>query len=337
MRDPKTGLLRHGWDESKPMPWADKTTGLSPEVWARAMGWYVMALVDVLDWFPADHPKRAALVAALNRNMAAVIKAQDAKSGLWWQVMSRPPHNGPAMEKQPDGSIRAGIMHESERQLLRGLRQLHVYLRHRQRRSYGLPAARRRVLRQRAHGKASRSSSSLLMPTARLPFTAPSKSAVSAEHPIALATSTTTSTSPSSIRTPRASAPLCWPAPRWNKLLTRPLVLPKPVCFQVPKTTAPDRSQRLARPLHWSTPGSTPKPARTPSARPSSFHYKWSDDSNNGYSFFGRAFRRYGVKLATEPAAPTAASLAQAQIYVIASPDIPVQEPQSALHGQGQR
>src|ERR1700730_1041669 len=65
MRDAKTGLLKHGWDESKTMAWADKTTGLSPEVWARAMGWYCMALVDVLDWFPKDHPKRAALIAAL--------------------------------------------------------------------------------------------------------------------------------------------------------------------------------------------------------------------------------------------------------------------------------
>ena len=57
------------------------------------------------------------------------------------------------------------------------------------------------------------------------------------------------------------------------------------------------------------------------------FHYKWNDDSNNGYSFFGRAFRRYGVTLATLPAAPTRASLAQAQIYIIASPDIPSKNP----------
>ena len=106
MRDPKTGLLRHGWDESKSMPWADKTTGLSPEVWARAMGWYCMALVDVLDWFPQDHPQRPALVAALNRTMAAVVKVQDPESGLWWQVMTHPPHTGPMAQKQPDGSIR---------------------------------------------------------------------------------------------------------------------------------------------------------------------------------------------------------------------------------------
>ena len=108
MRDPKTGLLRHGWDESKAMPWADKTTGLSPEVWGRAMGWYCMALVDVLDWFPADHPQRAALVAALNRNIAAVVKAQDPKTGLWWEVMDRRrqwPHDAEAA----DGSIRVGM------------------------------------------------------------------------------------------------------------------------------------------------------------------------------------------------------------------------------------
>jgi unsaturated rhamnogalacturonyl hydrolase len=38
MRDPVTGLMKHGWDESKQMPWADKKTGLSPEYWGRAMG-----------------------------------------------------------------------------------------------------------------------------------------------------------------------------------------------------------------------------------------------------------------------------------------------------------
>ncbi len=90
MRQPGTGLMLHGWDESGAMPWADKKTGLSPEVWARAMGWYAMALVDVLDWFPKDHPKRPALLAALDRTMKAVVTAQDAKTGLWWQVMDKP-------------------------------------------------------------------------------------------------------------------------------------------------------------------------------------------------------------------------------------------------------
>ena len=57
------------------------------------------------------------------------------------------------------------------------------------------------------------------------------------------------------------------------------------------------------------------------------FHYKWDDDAASGYSLFGRAFQRYGVSLATLPAAPTPAALAKAQIYVIASPDIPAKNP----------
>ena len=89
MRDAKTGLMRHGWDESKEMAWADKSTGLSPEVWGRAMGWYAMALVDVLDWMPADHPQRGAVIAALSRTAAAAVKFQDVKTGLWWQVMDK--------------------------------------------------------------------------------------------------------------------------------------------------------------------------------------------------------------------------------------------------------
>ena len=57
------------------------------------------------------------------------------------------------------------------------------------------------------------------------------------------------------------------------------------------------------------------------------FHYKWDDDANSGFAFFGRAFQRYGVKLETETTAPTMADLSRVQIYVIASPDIPVKNP----------
>jgi unsaturated rhamnogalacturonyl hydrolase len=89
MRDPKTGLLRHGWDESKKMGWADKGTGLSPEVWARAMGWYSMALVDVLEQMPANDPQRPQMEVLARRTLAAVIRYQDAGTGLWWQVMDK--------------------------------------------------------------------------------------------------------------------------------------------------------------------------------------------------------------------------------------------------------
>ncbi|MDB5201092.1 MAG: glucuronyl hydrolase [Ferruginibacter sp.] len=93
-RDPKTGLLYHGWDATREMAWADKRTGTSPNFWARAMGWYAMALVDVLENFPPTHPKRQALVDILNRTMKAVATYQDKKSGLWFDILDKPAVKG---------------------------------------------------------------------------------------------------------------------------------------------------------------------------------------------------------------------------------------------------
>lgn len=86
--DPKTGLLYHGWDESKKMGWANKVTGTSPNFWSRSLGWYVMALVDVLDYFPKNHPKRAELISYLNSTSNAIAKFQD-PTGLWYQVTDK--------------------------------------------------------------------------------------------------------------------------------------------------------------------------------------------------------------------------------------------------------
>lgn len=97
-RDPKTGLLYHGWDESKQQAWANKTTGTSPNFWGRAMGWYGMALLDVLDNFPKNNPKRQDLLAILNRFADAVTKNQDQKSGLWYQVLDKPNGKGNYLE-----------------------------------------------------------------------------------------------------------------------------------------------------------------------------------------------------------------------------------------------
>jgi unsaturated rhamnogalacturonyl hydrolase len=97
-RDPKTGLLLHGWDESRQMGWANKETGAAPNVWARAVGWYAMALVDTLPYFPQDHPGRAQLLSILNRLAPAIVNAQDAQTGLWFQVMDMPTEPGNFVE-----------------------------------------------------------------------------------------------------------------------------------------------------------------------------------------------------------------------------------------------
>lgn len=87
--DPKTGLLYHGYDESREQKWANKTTGQSPNFWDRGMGWYAMALVDVLDYFPQNHPQRAQLIKDVQRLAPVLTKYQDAKTGTWSLVVDQ--------------------------------------------------------------------------------------------------------------------------------------------------------------------------------------------------------------------------------------------------------
>jgi unsaturated rhamnogalacturonyl hydrolase len=88
-RDSRTGLLYHGWDESCTQKWANPETGCSPSFWGRAMGWYAMGIVDVLDWLPIDHPMRGEIVGTLQRVAAALADVQHASTGLWYQVLDQ--------------------------------------------------------------------------------------------------------------------------------------------------------------------------------------------------------------------------------------------------------
>jgi unsaturated rhamnogalacturonyl hydrolase len=96
-RDEKSGLLYHGWDESKEQKWANKETGNSQHFWSRGMGWYGMAMVDVLDFLPENHPGRERIITYLNQYAEALVKVQD-KSGLWWQVLDQGDREGNYLE-----------------------------------------------------------------------------------------------------------------------------------------------------------------------------------------------------------------------------------------------
>jgi unsaturated rhamnogalacturonyl hydrolase len=87
LADAKTGLLFHGWDEQKKERWADPTTGRSSQLWGRAVGWYAMAVVDVLAEMPKRHPRRDAVLAVWRRLAAGIARVQDPASGVWWQVL----------------------------------------------------------------------------------------------------------------------------------------------------------------------------------------------------------------------------------------------------------
>jgi unsaturated rhamnogalacturonyl hydrolase len=94
MKDQKTGLYYHAWDESKTQKWANPQTGCSPNFWGRSIGWYLMGLVDVLDYMPARHPLRKQLVSVFKALVTATAKYRDANTGLWYQIVDQPTRAG---------------------------------------------------------------------------------------------------------------------------------------------------------------------------------------------------------------------------------------------------
>ena len=96
--DPKSGLLMHAWDESHSQKWCDPVTGQSHYPWSRAMGWYVMAIEDILEYLPENHPDKAALIAILQKSCEALLKVRDPKTGIWFQVLNQGGREGNYLE-----------------------------------------------------------------------------------------------------------------------------------------------------------------------------------------------------------------------------------------------
>ena len=84
--DASTGLYYHGWDESRQQRWANPETGLSPHFWSRSIGWFMMAMVDVLDYLPENHPQRGEIITLLQELSSAIEKYRDEETGMWYQV-----------------------------------------------------------------------------------------------------------------------------------------------------------------------------------------------------------------------------------------------------------
>ncbi len=96
--DRQTGLLYHAWDESKQQRWSNPETGQSPHFWSRAMGWYLMAIVDILDFLPEDHPSRPQMITILQDEIDALLKVADKETGLWYQVLDQGNREGNYIE-----------------------------------------------------------------------------------------------------------------------------------------------------------------------------------------------------------------------------------------------
>ena len=284
MRDVHTGLMRHGWDESKKMPWADPKTGLSPEVWARAMGWYAMALVDVLDWFPKDHPQRADLVAALNRTAAAIVTYQDKKTGLWWQVMDK----GERAGNYPEASASCMFVYA----LAKGVRMGYLTQGDEASARQGWEGIQKTFVTTGADGLMVLNGTVKVGGLGGTPYRSGSYEYYVGEK--------------TGVNDAKGVGAFLLAGSEMEQAATEALGQGKTVLVDA-----------------WFN-SQTRKNA---AGQTELFHYKWDDDANSGFAFFGRAFERYGVQLATEKSAPTAEDLKKVQIYVLASPDIPSKNP----------
>jgi rhamnogalacturonyl hydrolase YesR len=123
-RNKTTGLLTHGYDESKTAVWADPVTGSAPLVWDRAVGWYFLSLLEVIPIWPESHPAKQRLIGYFKTLATALKKAQDKKSGGWWLIMSDPYPGAKGNYIESSGSamftygflkgIKQGLLYKSE-------------------------------------------------------------------------------------------------------------------------------------------------------------------------------------------------------------------------------
>lgn len=134
--DPKTGLNRHAYDETRKTFWADKETGLSQHCWGRAQGWYTMALIEVLDAVPQDYARRGELLDLLQKDLDAILKWQDRETGLWYQVMDSPQREGNYLESTCSAMFSYALLkayrmgYVSEKYQQAGIRAYEGMLRH---------------------------------------------------------------------------------------------------------------------------------------------------------------------------------------------------------------
>lgn len=284
MLDSKTGLLKHGWDESKKMPWANPSTGLSPEVWGRAMGWYMMAMVDILDWLPEGHSKRPELIAALRQLSSSTVKYQDKKTGLWSQVIGQESRKGNFTEAS------ASCMFVYS--LAKGMRLGYLPQSYKQNVQNGWEGIQKAFVKTGLDGELQLDGTVKVGGLGGKPYRSGTFDYYIGET--------------TRVNDAKGVGAYLLAGAEMSQSATEALGQGKTVAVDA-----------------WFN-SQTRKNA---AGQTELFHYKWDDDTNSGFAFVGRAFQRYGAKLATLKSAPTAANLKTAQIYLMVSPDIPVKNP----------
>jgi unsaturated rhamnogalacturonyl hydrolase len=283
-RDAKTGLLYHGWDYSKKEKWADSKTGLSQNFWARADGWYAMALVDVLDYFPENHPKRAELIGILNRLAAAIQKYQDPKSGVWYDILDKGGEKGNYLEASASSmfvyalakGVRNGYLPESYLQVA----------------DKGYKGIISQFIETDASGQTNLKGTVSVSGLGGNPYRDGSYQYYINEKVVT--------------NDPKGVGAFLQAAVEMERLANRDLGKGKTVILD---SYFNDEHKKDV------------------TGTSISYHYKWHEEDNNGFTFFNNVFQNYGVKTTTLYQAPTADNLKKGDIYIIVDPDIPKENP----------
>jgi len=283
-RDAKTGLLYHGWDETRQQEWANRDSGDSASFWARGMGWYMMALVDTLQYYPESDPGRAALLQILHRTADAIVQHQDITTGLWYQVVDRPGAKGNYFESS------AACMFTYA--LAKGARLGYLpqtYATHAESSWKGI---QKHFIETDSEG------------SVKLTGTVQAIGLGGAHHRDGsydyYVSSPVVSNDPKGIGS---------------------LLLAASETELRPATTAGIGNEVLLDAWFNS------QTRKNAAGEMESFHYKWNDYSNSGFSLFGEMLRSYGMATETLYSAPTLKNLHGAQFYVIVSPDNPAKNP----------
>jgi unsaturated rhamnogalacturonyl hydrolase len=283
-RDPKTGLLYHAWDQSKKERWANPKTGLSLNFWARADGWYAMALVDVLDQFPANHPKRAELIAILNRLAAGIQKYQDPQSGLWYEVLDKAKEKG----NYPEASASSMFVYA----LAKGYRMGYLPATYKAVAEKGYKGILNKFIETDASGQVNLNGTVSVGGLGGNPYRDGSYQYYLSEKVVK--------------NDPKGVGAFILAAVEIERLAHVSAAKGKVALLD---SYFNDEHKKDI------------------TGHTISFHYKWEEMDNNGFSLFGHIFNNYGFKTETLYGAPNASNLKNASAYIIVDPDIPKENP----------
>ena len=109
--NPEKGLSYHAYDEARIQPWCDKVTGCSKNFWLRSMGWYLMAMVDVLEAMSQEiYEYYHELSELFRESVRGILPYMDEKTHMFYQVIDRADVDGNYLETSGSSMIAYAIM-----------------------------------------------------------------------------------------------------------------------------------------------------------------------------------------------------------------------------------